>query len=417
VKEKHKIGVFTVTNSAGSKSAGSVPGWTSNERRFKVFISYSRQDSEPCAKRLVEALERLGLAAKLDTRDLDFGEKWRRQLRDFIRHADAVIYIVSPKSIESKWCRWEVAQVAAQSKRLVPVVHIPVPADLIPAEISDIQLFQLRSGTDFRSNTQYDALVRQLVEGLQKDRAWLKEHTRLNEVAFEWQANDRKRDYLLRGSMLSAAERWLAARPQTAPPPSSFQLQFVSASQTWAKQRMRRWAVGLAAVATGGLTLAGLAYWQRTIAVTNEQESARRNFELRKSLGTMATVLSRDPQHETEAVEIGMQATAPGSSDHDRLPSEAFAGLTAALSRIYAVQPLYTTSVVATGNDGKLITIGENQMTQWMPAPNGLLRPSGASVGAEVFATMNAVVSTGIPPKIKASIGGHFASLKNSYKI
>jgi hypothetical protein len=43
------------------------PGWAHDERRFKVFISYSRQDSAPYAQHLVEALEARGLAAKLDT--------------------------------------------------------------------------------------------------------------------------------------------------------------------------------------------------------------------------------------------------------------------------------------------------------------------------------------------------------------
>jgi hypothetical protein len=106
--------------------AGDGTGWASDERGFKVFISYSCGDSTPCAARLVQALETRGLAAKLDTRDLEFGERWQQKLKDFIRQADAVVCIVSPNSIESKSCRWEVAQVAVQSKRLVPVVHISV---------------------------------------------------------------------------------------------------------------------------------------------------------------------------------------------------------------------------------------------------------------------------------------------------
>jgi WD40 repeat protein len=219
----------------------------------------------------VEALEARGLAVKLDTRDLEFGEKWRQQLKDFVRQADAVVFIVSPKSIQSRWCRWEVAQVSAESKRLVPVVHISVPADLVPAEISDIQLFQFRPTIDFTSDTEYDTLVSRLAEGLQKDRGWLQEHTRLNDVALDWKANDRKRDSLLRGSALAAAERWLASRPLTAPPPNSTQLELISASQTWAKQRARRWAAGLSAVTIGALSLAGVAYWQRDVAVQQER--------------------------------------------------------------------------------------------------------------------------------------------------
>jgi len=264
----HSDGTQEVPVDGGSKAISSVAsaGWAHDERRFKVFISYSRRDSAPYAQRLVKALEARGLAAKLDIRDLEFGEKWRQQLKDFIRRADAVVFIVSPKSIESRWCRWELAQVTAQSKRLVPVVHIAVPAELVPAEITDIQVFQFRTGIDFTSDTEYDTLASRLAEGLQKDRGWLQEHTRLNDVALDWKANDRKRDFLLRGSTLSAAERWLASRPLTAPPPNSTQLELISASQTWAKQRARRWTVGLSAVAIGALSLAGLAFWQWRIA-------------------------------------------------------------------------------------------------------------------------------------------------------
>jgi hypothetical protein len=60
-------------------------GWAHDERRFKVFISYSRRDSAPYSQRLMDSLEALGLAVRLDTRDLAFGEKWRQQLMDFIR--------------------------------------------------------------------------------------------------------------------------------------------------------------------------------------------------------------------------------------------------------------------------------------------------------------------------------------------
>ena len=85
---------------ASSSTADSPQGWRSDEGRFKVFISYSRRDSADFAKRLVEALETHSLAAKLDTRDLEFGEKWQAQLKDFIRQADTIVYVVSPKSIE-----------------------------------------------------------------------------------------------------------------------------------------------------------------------------------------------------------------------------------------------------------------------------------------------------------------------------
>ena len=70
-------------------------GWREDDRRFKIFVSYSRGDSSDFAIELT-ALEQRGLAAQLDTRDLEFGEKWQAQLRDFIRQADAIVFVVTP---------------------------------------------------------------------------------------------------------------------------------------------------------------------------------------------------------------------------------------------------------------------------------------------------------------------------------
>jgi hypothetical protein len=103
-RNKNELAAVTEAAPAENKpvnSSKASAGWASDERRFKVFISYSRRDSAAYAERLVEALEARELAARLDTRDLEFGEKWQQQLKDFIRQADAVVFIVSPKSIES----------------------------------------------------------------------------------------------------------------------------------------------------------------------------------------------------------------------------------------------------------------------------------------------------------------------------
>jgi hypothetical protein len=91
---------------------------------------------------------------------------------------------------------------------------------------------------------------------------------------------------LLRGSTLSAAERWLASRPLTAPPPKGNQLELISASQTWAKQRARRWAIGLSGMAIGALSLAGIAYWQRGVAVQQERiaQDQRKSAEEQRNL-------------------------------------------------------------------------------------------------------------------------------------
>jgi len=84
----------------------------SNKDALGVFVSYARRDAA-FAARLVEALERRGLRARIDTRDLPTLEEWRRELTGLIAAADAVVFIISPASVTSDVCGWEVTQVEA----------------------------------------------------------------------------------------------------------------------------------------------------------------------------------------------------------------------------------------------------------------------------------------------------------------
>jgi len=59
-------------------------------------------------------------------------------LLGFIRETDAIVFIVSPNSISSPVCVWEVEQVAALNKRLAPIVLARVPDDRIPEAIAKI---------------------------------------------------------------------------------------------------------------------------------------------------------------------------------------------------------------------------------------------------------------------------------------
>lgn len=68
------------------------------------------------------ALEARGIEPRIDMRDLPKLEDWQRELLGFIREADAVVFIVSPNSISSAVCVWEVEQVAKLNKRLAPIV-------------------------------------------------------------------------------------------------------------------------------------------------------------------------------------------------------------------------------------------------------------------------------------------------------
>jgi TIR domain len=90
------------------------------ERKLAVFISYARAD-ESFADQLVAALESRGLDVIIDKRNLPAVEDWKCELLGFIRQVDSAVFVLSPSSLASRVCQWEVDQVKALSKRLAPV--------------------------------------------------------------------------------------------------------------------------------------------------------------------------------------------------------------------------------------------------------------------------------------------------------
>lgn len=231
--------------------------------KLKVFVSYSRADMA-FAERLVAALEARGLLPKIDTRDLPKLEDWRRELQGFIREADAVVFIVSTHSVSSPICAWEIDQVATLNKRLAPVVLERVDDDRIPNAVSKINyLF-------FDRPDGFDVQVDELVHALQTDLTWVREHTRLGELAHRWEQRQRSRALLVRAQELQDAEHWLASHPASAPEPTTSHWQFLAESRKAATRRQRSVVLGSLTVALMALGLAGLALWQRNVAVQNE---------------------------------------------------------------------------------------------------------------------------------------------------
>ena len=177
-----------------------------------------------------------------------------------VRWADTVLFIISPDSIGSKWCEWELAQVVKYQKRLGPIVYRPVENDRIPEGLSKLQHISFAPPSDF------DATLKRLVEQLGTNIDWIRQHTELADDARHWKDADQASDFLLRGAALRKAQSWLDARPPAAPEPTAEQLELLAASERASGRRRLGWAAGAIAVAVIASGLAGVAYWQRGVA-------------------------------------------------------------------------------------------------------------------------------------------------------
>src|SRR5215467_7844998 len=161
--------------------------------KLKVFISYSRRDAAEFADELVAGLELAGFAPFLDRHDIAAGVDLEARLGGLIAQSDTVVFVVSPEAVKSKQCAWEVDRALELSKKLLPVIFKSVPDHDIPKKLRRLQFVRFDSGTGFARP------LSQLAEALRVDLHWIREHTRLGEMATRWDKRGRPKSLLLPG--------------------------------------------------------------------------------------------------------------------------------------------------------------------------------------------------------------------------
>ena len=193
--------------------------------KLKVFVSYSRRDSADFADELVAGLELAGFAPFLDRHDIAAGEDWEARLGDLIAQSDTVVFVVSPGAVKSERCIWEVDRTLELSKRLLPVIYKPTPEADIPERLRRLQFVRFDTGRGIARP------LGQLAEALRQNLDWIREHTRLGEIAARWQARARPASLLLRGDDLNSAKEWAAKRKSATPEITDAQRAFLNASE------------------------------------------------------------------------------------------------------------------------------------------------------------------------------------------
>ncbi len=214
--------------------ATALPGQhDAGSRKSKVFVSYSRRDRQRIAQ-LHELLARnKNVTVFRDTDDILPAEEWKPRLEHLIRAADSILFALSPNSAESEECRWEVELAESLNKRIIPVVLEDVKEGA-PAALSKLNYIFLTPDHD------PDEAIDKISATIDTDIDWVREHTRLAELAERWQHMRNSGAKPLVGRELSEAERWLGSQPRHAPNPTEAHRTFIYESRRAANRRTRR---------------------------------------------------------------------------------------------------------------------------------------------------------------------------------
>ena len=114
---RDKIGT-QINNSQASTASNSSP----NPSAPHIFISYARKDGTLAAERLHKEMVSAGCSVWRDIESMQGGRVWKKQLREAIRKADAVLVLLTPEAVASKFVEWEWETAETLDKTIIPVL-------------------------------------------------------------------------------------------------------------------------------------------------------------------------------------------------------------------------------------------------------------------------------------------------------
>ena len=226
-----------------------------------VFVSYSRRDAG-FVTRLAEGLKSRGKDVWVDVEGIRDAEVFPAALRRAIEGSDTFLFVITPDSVGSSFCDQEVTHASELNKHIIPLALRQVPDDQLPEEIR----YRNWIPVDGDPSAELDRII----AAIDADLPWEQEHTRVTVRALEWDEHGRDRSFLVRGTELADAERWLAAGVDKDPGPTSLEQEYLLAARQAASRRQRILVGGSLAVAVVAIGLLIFALISRSTAVTAE---------------------------------------------------------------------------------------------------------------------------------------------------
>ncbi len=273
-------------------------------KKIKVFLSYSRKDVD-LAVLLQEQLEKLGYEVFRDVHDIAYGEEWRQRIKNLITKSDVVVFVLSPRSAESIECQREVEFADSLTKRIIPLVIEEVDWKSVPGGLAERNSFTINK-EEINSE-----LPEAFITAIETDIDWVREHTRLGELAQYWEKNS-KAENLLRGKELKAAESWLTKPPPpSARPPSESHHGFIQASQVEAQSRLYKWIAGSAITLLIIIVISIYGIQQRELkeqqenftTIANAKKLSTKAFQVTsEGNATLGTLLSLEALSKTKSI-------------------------------------------------------------------------------------------------------------------
>jgi hypothetical protein len=197
-----------------------------HQRGTELFISYSRKDND-FVQKLITQLQEAGKTVWFDQEtqqssingEVDF----EKETFKGIDNADNFVFVMSPPAVASPYCKNEVNHAASQGKRIIMLLHRKVEQDAMPVLVAQ--------RVNFSDSTEFETAFLELVRTLERQKAYIHQHSEVLIHAQHWQQNQKATQHLLVGQERTAAEQWLLTKflPPNQPPcqPTPLMCEFI----------------------------------------------------------------------------------------------------------------------------------------------------------------------------------------------
>lgn len=221
-----------------------------------VFISYSRLDSEmvfPFLESLQAGEESADYDIWIDHEDIEYSVDWWQRIQKGIDEANHFVLFLSSGYVASEVCNQELQRAFQLNKKVIPIWLQPIteaelqaalkarPWSRAPKSLAEQNYIRLMQINAIRYDLYGEAHTLQaLRQSLREDIAHKDQHTALIGRALRWEENQQETSFLLNGTELENALRWLEESAGKTPEPTELHLRYIQASRTAQNQRNRR---------------------------------------------------------------------------------------------------------------------------------------------------------------------------------
>ncbi len=292
----------------------------------RVFISYSRKD-KAFVQKLNDALDAAGVQAWVDWEGIELASDWMKTITDAIQGNDAFLFVISPDSLRSKVCAQELELGLQLNKKLIPILYRePTKSSKMHEKIASTNWVYMREADNF------DETLPKLIQSVNTDLSWVRQHTRLLEQAMEWEEKKRNNSFLLNGTELEEAERWVTeasghANRQIVP----IQAEYISTSRKFGDRRQRTMLASVSLALVVSIVLSIFAWIAR-----NDAKSAQ-------SAAQTSEALAIRNQHAASTAQVDAENNQKIAEQKKKEAEEktnlAIANRSAAQSQIYQTRP------------------------------------------------------------------------------